>query len=402
MKNMKKTIIIFTIDSPIENFGGLGESVRNLCFNLAEYNFISFGYGEKEFQSEKNITHYKITDSLNCKITDKMHISISNMNIIKDIFEKENIILIHMFDWMYKDIVFELKKTYNKKVIFTSSLSAYQKILDVYSAYKEKIPEAADRMLKRNFEEMMEMKKLEENILNEVDDVVFVSEYYKNLYDNQQNKNNEINRQKFNVIHNGIDFKDYETKIEPNKYVIPGNVNNKKILFIGRFDSMKNVTFLLETELPEGVDLIMAGSSKAGDLKFIETLLENNQLRNVYYVKFLSGEKKKYFYQNVDAVIVPSIHEPFGIVVLEAIASKTLLICSRSSGMKEIVSEDMCINCGIYSETIHEAFLKILTISDEERKKIIENAFQKIQCLTWEKNAEMYNNIYSKYIQNIL
>ncbi len=307
-----------------------------------------------------------------------------------------------MFDWMYKDIVFELKKTYNKKVIFTSSLSSYQKILDVYSVYKEKIPEAADRMLKRNFEEMMAMKHIEENILNEVDDVVFVSEYYKNLYDNKENKNNEINRQKFNVIHNGIDFKEYETKIEPNKYVIPGSVNNKKILFIGRFDSMKNVTFLLETELPEGVDLIMAGSSKAGDLKFIETLLDNNQLRNVYYVKFLSGEKKKYFFQNVDAVIVPSIHEPFGIVVLEAIASKTLLICSRSSGMKEIVSEDMCINCGIYSETIHKAFLKILTISDEEKKKIIENAFQKIQYLTWEKNAEMYNNIYTKYVENIL
>ena len=41
----------------------------------------------------------------------------------------------------------------------------------------------------------------------------------------------------------------------------------------------------------------------------------------------------------MDAIVMPSMHEPFGIVALEALASECLLITTASGGIKEIVED---------------------------------------------------------------
>jgi glycosyltransferase involved in cell wall biosynthesis len=379
------TIIIFTIDSPLKNFGGLGESVKNLCYNLPEYNFITFGYGEQEQESKNNITHYKITSELNKEI----EVDVENIkNILKD---KYNIKLIHIFDCMYVNTVQELNKYLNVKCLYTCSLSSCQKILNIYNVLAPVFPEQSTKMLLKNKEKFETVKNKEQFVLNYASKVVFVSEYYKDLY-----KNN-INSSKFTFIHNGINMEEYSVTIEKDKYKIPGKKGNTKILYIGRFDMMKNITALLETLLPEGFDLILAGSSKGGDLLWLEEFLEKNKLPNVYNVGFLYGDEKKYFLQNVDAVIVPSIHEPFGLVTLETIASKTILICSRSSGMREYISPEMCIDCGLFPATIYNSYITLKNMSMEEKEKMKDIAYESIKHLTWKNNAIKYKEIYDNF-----
>jgi glycosyltransferase involved in cell wall biosynthesis len=386
-----KTIVIFTIDSPLNNFGGLGESVRHLCFNLPEYNFVTFGFSEKEHETEKNINHHKITDIINGEDT----LIFLQLKKIKEIIEKHDVKLIHVFDWTFVDIAYELSKSLNIKWIYTSALSAYQKTINMYEIWKNIIPKEAEIMLQRNLPELRKAKEKEDFVFENSSSIIFVSEYYRNLYKGNKNCN------KFNVIMNGIDFSNYSrTKQLDVKTEIPGLKENLKVLYLGRFDSMKNVTALLETKIPPGIDLILAGDSKAGDLNWLEDFLTTNAnaLSNVYNVGFLRGAMKKFYLQNVDAVIVPSIHEPFGIVALEAIASKTILISSRAGGMKDFITTEMCIDCGFYTSTIYSAYLRLKSMSIQEKNSMIELAYKNVQHLTWIENAENYGRIYKNLI----
>ena len=124
-------------------------------------------------------------------------------------------------------------------------------------------------MFERNKEMLTTEYNSEFEILKEASKIVFVSNYYRTLYPAQFSE-------KYEVIHNGIDFQYFSEKIEKGKYDIPGKNGNKKVLFLGRFDSMKNVPVLIHSVTPESVDVIIAGSGFAGDSKFLEQLLLKN------------------------------------------------------------------------------------------------------------------------------
>jgi glycosyltransferase involved in cell wall biosynthesis len=328
-----KNIIILTIDSPFESMGGLGVSLYEMIRNIEGYNFYSFGSGKEG--KEGNLTHYNLgiaNDMMGCI---EEYEKVLYKNIGKIIYELEDMKIecVNTFDWVYIPLGIKLKKILKYPLVHTFALSPSKQIGKLYEYYgRSKI------IIENNKKSLIQCIKYENLILDKADSLVFVSEYYKSLFDKNYKK-------KYNVIHNGVDHSYYNKIIPPEKYVMPGNKNTLKILYIGRLAIMKNIENLINTEIPDGIELLVAGGER-GSVKWLVEKVRDNPPKNIKYIGFISGEYKAYILQNVDAVIVPSIHEPFGIVALEAIASKTLLLSSRSSGMAEYISEDMCINCG--------------------------------------------------------
>jgi glycosyltransferase involved in cell wall biosynthesis len=51
--------------------------------------------------------------------------------------------------------------------------------------------------------------------------------------------------------------------------------------------------------------------------------------------------------KNVDEIIYPIIHEPFGLVAIEALAIRTPLLCNMRSGLSDFIDETVCIPYGI-------------------------------------------------------
>jgi len=348
---------------------------------IPKYKFYCFGHGE-EFK-EDNVEFYSILDTISKPpryFEENMYIDMGKIiQILSNNIEK--IDAVHVFDWMYIPLGICLKKFLNCKLMHTFALSASKQIEIVYNFHNK-----PKKFLDNNREHIDIVNKYEGVICDKADKIIHVSNHMQSLFDSKY-------KDKSKVIYNGVDFDYYGKEVNKTKYIMPGSPSKKKVMYMGRFVGMKNIYNLLSIKVPEGVEMLVA-AGQIGNFPWIVETMWNKPPEGFTYIGFISGEIKNYLLQNVDAVIVPSVHEPFGLVTLETIASKTLLICSRASGMEEYIHEDMCINCGLTVKSIEEALKRFLEMNETDKQTLIDTAYRKTKHLTWERNAYEYSKVY--------
>lgn len=112
--------------------------------------------------------------------------------------------------------------------------------------------------------------------------------------------------------------------------------------FIGRLDYRKGLLELIKTMRHiDGELLVACGNEDPEHLAEILLFIEGAQLeQKVKFIGWCQGERKQAFFEAIDALIVPSLYEPFGYVILEAMNRVVPLICSDRGGIPEIVGED--------------------------------------------------------------
>ena len=150
-----------------------------------------------------------------------------------------------------------------------------------------------------------------------------------------------------------------------NKFKFPGK-GKRKVVYIGRFAVMKNIESLCKASIPEDIDLCFIGDDRGGEEFIYKQMMEKCKEPNVHYLGYLRGQDKMDALKSADAVILPSKHEPFGIVGLEALASNCILISSFVDGITDYLTEDVGINCGLDSWSITNALYDYVNIPEEE------------------------------------
>ncbi len=140
----------------------------------------------------------------------------------------------------------------------------------------------------------------------------------------------------------------------------------KKYLYIGRLSEEKNLTFLIRmfNEFPD-CQLTIIGTGP------LEEKLKQIAKINIVFFGQVHNERLKQFYLDNDFLVLPSLSEPWGLVVDEALYFGMPVIISNRCGVNEIV---------IHGEN---GFVFSL---DEQLKNIIQ---------------EVDGNIYSQLINNI-
>jgi Glycosyltransferase len=109
------------------------------------------------------------------------------------------------------------------------------------------------------------------------------------------------------------------------------------------------LALLLVQEL--GMKLVVAGSSKN---KFYQReFAAMCKVQGVEFVGEIRGQQKAELIAGAKALLAPTlIHEPFGLVVPEALISGTPVICSDRGAFRELVSPDVGFICGKLNEYI--------------------------------------------------
>jgi glycosyltransferase involved in cell wall biosynthesis len=137
------------------------------------------------------------------------------------------------------------------------------------------------------------------------------------------------------VIPNGIFVNDYRIGTIPHE--------KPTIIFVGRLVPAKGLKYLIKSikfisnDFPN-VELVIAGSGP--EESNLSELVKTLHLRkNVRFVGNLYGEKMTSLYQSADVVVLPSLSETFGIVILEAMASGKPFVGTRVGALPEIVRE---------------------------------------------------------------
>lgn len=117
------------------------------------------------------------------------------------------------------------------------------------------------------------------------------------------------------------------------------------LLCVGRIDPQKNQLFLLRllAQLPANVGLVLIGpATSPAYLAEIERAVAAQQLQA--RVRIIPGlpagsEALRDAYAAADIFVLPSRHEPFGIVVLEAWAAGKPVLCSDLGGLQHLVPQ---------------------------------------------------------------
>jgi len=139
------------------------------------------------------------------------------------------------------------------------------------------------------------------------------------------------------IIPNGIDLSHY--KVEPQPARIDGPA--KTILFIGRLERRKGVKYLLNayrvlTHDNPDVQLIIAGDGP--DREQLMLLAEDLKLPNVTFLGYISDELKMQLLHEADVFCSPAVYgESFGIVLLEAMATGTVVVAGNNSGYTDVM-----------------------------------------------------------------
>ncbi len=174
-------------------------------------------------------------------------------------------------------------------------------------------------------------------------------------------KHYDVAADKIAVVHNGAPFVEWKEAFETTPFVD----GPFRFLFVGHGFRRKGLHFLLEalSLLLGNWRLSVVGKDK--EMFFFQDLA--NKLKIEQKVTFHGPQNDMIpFYQASDALVIPSIYDPFANVTTEALAMELFVVSSRFNGGHEVLNGDN----GVVIEELTEAesFKKALERSLERPK----------------------------------
>ena len=166
----------------------------------------------------------------------------------------------------------------------------------------------------------------------------------------------------------------------------------KYFLFLGDVMKRKNVDLIIEAgnKLKQNGQLadhqfIIAGRIKdEGLLKKVKALGLSQEIKFLGYV---ADEDRPALYRLAQAFVLPSFYEGFGFPVLEAAASKCLVICSQTTSLPELM-DDSAIYIDPQNVDSLAGALKQAITNRQQFETRINFAFEKAKTFSWSKTAE--------------
>jgi glycosyltransferase involved in cell wall biosynthesis len=177
-------------------------------------------------------------------------------------------------------------------------------------------------------------------------------------------------------------------------------VREKIVLFLGRITFQKGPDYFVRAarkviEEYNNVRFVMVGS---GDMyhRMIEMAADLGIGRYFHYTGFLKRPDIDRIFRMSDLYVLPSVSEPFGISVLEAMVAGVPVIVSRQSGVAEIIENCIKVNFWDVDEMAHH-ILRVLR-DENLHRQLAEGGRSEALSLSWEESAKKISSIYAKII----
>ena len=200
--------------------------------------------------------------------------------------------------------------------------------------------------------------------------------------------------ERVHAIHIGIDTgsffirKPAELKPVMDKYRLP----SRFILYPAASLPHKNHERLLEAfktvkKEEKTLKLLLTGARDYGYEEIEKKIKELDLKDDVIFMGWLPHEDMPAIYCASTLLIFPSLHEGFGMPVIEAFASGVPVVCSDIEPLKEI-AEGAALFIDPYNpESIAEGILKVLN-DGKLRQELIKNGLERAKKFRWEVLAE--------------
>jgi glycosyltransferase involved in cell wall biosynthesis len=324
-------ILLGVPEYPPYNIGGGGEVFKNLAENYKKLGHdvvVVYGYyptkswfeNIKEYTDENGIKFYQVPEIPYPKsmpfLKTVMPPNVKAIFKLKSIIQKEkpDIAHLHGYGHLLMDIM--SINLSNLKIDFIFTNHGYPSI-----PYQKKFP----------IPQIWNLYKLllGENINKKAKIITCVSGFTKSQYQKYSNK--------LFVVYNGIDTTYREFSLsDVNNTKKDLNIINKKILLsVGRITEYKGFQDVIDVldRLSDNYIYIIIGPDQ--DYKeILEKIINEKKINRVIFLGRIERNIMDMFYQLSDIVIIPSRVESFGLVGLEALKNKKIVISSGVQGLK--------------------------------------------------------------------
>lgn len=211
-----------------------------------------------------------------------------------------------------------------------------------------------------------------------------------------------IPENKIVTIHNGISMKKWDEFSSVPSFRVSLEISEDAFLVgnIGRLVWWKGHKILLESlpillkNHPEVVILIVGEGPEMNQIK--KVAVENNLQKQVKFLGFVPDIRP--YLSIFDVFVLPSLKEPFGIVILEAMAAKRPVVATRAGGVPEIITDGvngLLVESG-NPEAIAEGIDRIIS-NPELREKVAEQGYRDVRSkFSLEKMVEETEKVYQK------
>jgi glycogen(starch) synthase len=207
---------------------------------------------------------------------------------------------------------------------------------------------------------------------------------------------------KIRIVPNGVDLSRYQrTKrvFARDFYAAP---DEKIVFFVGRLVQEKGVHILLDA-VPKilhyypKTKFIIAGRGPAED--YLKNKAKDLGIyQKVYFTGYIDNAMRDFLYREAAVAVFPSLYEPFGMVVLEAMAAKTPVVVSDVGGLSEIVKhEGNGLKC--YPGNANSLADNVLRLLHEPElaSRLAAQAYRDLhQLYTWQEIARQTQQVYAE------
>ncbi len=200
-----------------------------------------------------------------------------------------------------------------------------------------------------------------------------------------------VPHKKISVVWNGIDDLTAPVKIDsiPPRLLALKKAGYKIVLFMARLTLQKGPDYFvraahLVAQKDPNVIFILAGS---GDMErqVMHQAASMGLADRMFFPGFLRGHDTHEAYSFADLYVMPSVSEPFGIAVLEAMRAKTPVIVSKQSGVTEAVKSVLSVDFWDV-EKMAELILSVVS-SAELSAELSAKGVIDAASLTWDRAA---------------
>jgi len=287
-------------------------------------------------------------------------------------FESFDAEVVHCHDWITVKAGIEINRRYGIPLVLTIHSTEYDR-----SAF---------------FMPQDWIIDVEREGMNTADAVIAVSNWTKNMLMDKYG----IPSVKIYAVYNGIDVSAF-ARVGGRDYEQGG----KRVLFLARLTRQKGPRYFITAAkkvLDEvgDAEFVVAGKGEMlGEL--IELSLELGIPHRIRFVGFVPDDEIMDLYNDSEVYVLPSVSEPFGISILEAMASGLPVVVSDSTGVGEALKNALKVP---YWDTDEMANKIIALLKSRELRECIGNS-GKTECrkFTWAKCANETMRVYESAVQ---
>ncbi len=187
------------------------------------------------------------------------------------------------------------------------------------------------------------------------------------------------------------------------------NINKKFLMYApGGFDYRKNVDTLLEayaalpTHIREEYQLLIASKINEDKAKHIREVASSLEIKEdeLILAGYIPDDDLIDLYNLTELFVFPSLHEGFGLPVLEAMNCGAAVIGSNTSSIPEVIAREESLFDPRSSTELSHLIVKILESTDL-LKELKQHSLKQVANFSWEKSAKillevLYSKIKSK------